>query len=531
VFDEGGAGYAEKKADDALKTACEKITGSQKGEKHFTRLRMSRLVGGYVGGGLIDYEIAKAKLIDAARWNGTTDLRSATKTIEDGLKYGMAVPITKEQIELEREQFKMGSYLRRVNEIAVKDGGQNDDTLDTDVTDVTDVTDGAGEQYWGFSLLYKRYAHARARIKGITDPAKIEAEMPDSLSPEDIISEIKTEEFLKHLDNTEKNEILWLCHNCHSLSQPCHSSVTALSQLSQQPENKGKKQYDVKGAAEDWIQDSFGWFGLREIYEAFGAKNPKHKATIRQAIVRLCKEGVIEKHRTQNGTYRKIDNDCEDIDFMDACDDFTDLWLPFHLNTMARILPGNIIVVAGSPNAGKTAMLLNIIRYNLVKNWKVYYFNSEMGADEMRLRLKLFKDMTLEDWGRYRDQGLFNPKTRSHDFQDVIVPGEGNINVIDYLEMHENFWEIGGILRDIHDRLKGAICIVALQKPRGRDTAKGGEITLEKPRLYLSVDAGVAKIVKVKSFQGNENPNGKQIRFRLVQGSEIIMDSGWHYAT
>jgi len=53
--------YAEKKADDALEMACGKITHSQKGEQHFTRLRMARLVGGYVGGGLIDYEIAKAK--------------------------------------------------------------------------------------------------------------------------------------------------------------------------------------------------------------------------------------------------------------------------------------------------------------------------------------------------------------------------------------------------------------------------------------------------------------------------------------
>ena len=50
----------------------------------------------------------------------------------------------------------------------------------------------------------------------------------------------------------------------------------------------------------------------------------------------------------------------------------------------------------------------------------------------------------------------------------------GNINIIDFLEISENFYEIGGRLREIHDKLKGAVAVVALQKNAGTQTGLGG---------------------------------------------------------
>ena len=42
--------------------------------------------------------------------------------------------------------------------------------------------------------------------------------------------------------------------------------------------------------------------------------------------------------------------------------------------------------------------------------------------------------------------------------------GEGVINIIDFLEVYKDFYEIGGKMADIHRKLKGAVAVVAVQK-------------------------------------------------------------------
>jgi len=56
----------------------------------------------------------------------------------------------------------------------------------------------------------------------------------------------------------------------------------------------------------------------------------------------------------------------------------------------------------------------------------------------------------LRDW-------KFKAYERGGQFQDVIKSGEGNINIIDFLEIYENFYEISKPLAEIHKKLKGAV--------------------------------------------------------------------------
>ncbi len=146
---------------------------------------------------------------------------------------------------------------------------------------------------------------------------------------------------------------------------------------------------------------------------------------------------------------------------------------------------GNIGIIAGSPNSGKTAFLLNFIRLNQNKH-KIHLFSSEGGKEELRQRISKF-DYPLDSW-------KFSAWERAGDFADVIKPDD--INVIDYLEIHDEFYKIGGIIKSISDRLKNGFALIALQKNNGRDEGLGGSRGLEKPRLYLSMDAGRLKIVK-----------------------------------
>jgi hypothetical protein len=230
---------------------------------------------------------------------------------------------------------------------------------------------------------------------------------------------------------------------------------------------------------------------------------------------------LIEK-TDQAGVYRKIQSDCEPQDWQNASDAAVDLWLPFGLDNIAVIPPGAIILVAGEPNAGKTAFLLNIARENMRK-FNTHYFSSEMSKGAFKRRAEKFPDITANQW----DVKFYE---RTDNFVDVIKGGVGNLNIIDFLEIYENFYLVSKHLADIYKKLKGAIAVVALQKNPGQDDGRGGTFTREKPILSIALSPGKAKITKLKEWNEavTENPNRMEYYFKLVDGCRFIKTQGWH---
>ena len=178
-------------------------------------------------------------------------------------------------------------------------------------------------------------------------------------------------------------------------------------------------------------------------------------------------------------------------------------------------MPGNIIIIAGSKDSGKSAFCFNIIDQNESKGWDINYFSSEMGAGEIKLRLQKFPYKSIDQW-------KFKAHSRSGDFSDVVKPGQNSLNIIDFLEVHDDFYAVAGLLKAIHDRLHGAVCIVCLQKNPNNDTGLGGYRTLEVCRIALALDKGRAKIVVAKNFRDSMvNPTGWICNYKLFNGCEI----------
>lgn len=237
-----------------------------------------------------------------------------------------------------------------------------------------------------------------------------------------------------------------------------------------------------------------------------------------QALLRRIHKSKIERVGNRNGQFRRVESECLPIEWQAAEEEPADLSLPFGLSRLVDMMPGNIAVVAGEPNAGKTAFLLNVVRENMHKA-EVHYFNSEMGSQELRKRLAKF-DMPLDSW-------TFHAWERTDNFQDAIRPGTGKLNIIDFLEVSEDFYRVGGMLKAIHDKLQGALAIVALQKNRGTDLGMGGGRSLEKPRLYLALEPGLCRIVKAKNWKTSTNPNGLQLKFKTVDGCKLLPQGDW----
>jgi len=148
----------------------------------------------------------------------------------------------------------------------------------------------------------------------------------------------------------------------------------------------------------------------------------------------------------------------------------------------------------------------------------IHYFSSEMADEEMRIRLDLYKEMDIDDWN-------FSAYDRVRDFADVIVPDA--INIIDYIEMTDDFHLAGKYLSSIWEHLGKGIGIVAMQKKLNQPLAKGAEATMDRSRLYLSLTHNKATIVKGKNWASADNPNGKSMKFKLVQGTYFLPTTGW----
>jgi len=315
------------------------------------------------------------------------------------------------------------------------------------------------------------------------------------------------------------NILTLIAENC-SPPFPQKEVLIKLESASKRSESREKS---LTQEIKDFVMSSKGLFLSSDVHNCLHLSSRQEKRNVSNTLARLVKDGIIERAGNRNGQFRRIDTDVEAIDFLNAETESTNLWLPFGINEMVEIMPGNIILLAGEPNAGKTGFLLNVIRENM-RDFEIHYFNSEMGSSELNKRLNKFDDIALSSW-------KFKAWERSSNFADVIKPGKDKINIVDFLEIHENFYEVGGLLAEIHNKLKGAVAIVALQKNRGVDTGLGGFRSIEKPRLALAMSPGILKIVKAKNWKTSENPNGKQIKFKIAAGCKLFNQGNWHKPT
>jgi len=164
--------------------------------------------------------------------------------------------------------------------------------------------------------------------------------------------------------------------------------------------------------------------------------------------------------------------------------------------------------VAGSKNAGKTAFQLNFVVKNMDNPMGLDFFNSETGPEQLNERFEPFN---------VPNPAPFNVYERYDAFADVIDPDR--ISVIDYLDLNSEVYMVGKEIDDIFRKLNKGVCIIALQKPPGRDLAYGAGFTAKRSQLYISLDTCKLKLVYVKTPRGKgANPDNMAWTFKLEDG-------------
>jgi hypothetical protein len=288
----------------------------------------------------------------------------------------------------------------------------------------------------------------------------------------------------------------------------------------------------------DWVLATQGHFLTTDSHRDLALTTPNHKKAALMALLRLEKEGFIEKYGEKRGCYRRIDRDFELVQFSDLNEDEPelDIRLPFGLEKYIEVYPRDIIIYAGQPQVGKTAIMFECIRLNFRRH-KIFYFSKELSARSVRRRVKKFEGDTKWDFAISDDFDSFT---------DVLQSNA--INIIDYVEVLDGeYYKIPGILAQIHNRLKklNSIAIVALQKnpdTTDRKTGKkmhtvaiGGPQTLAKSNLFCTLtpnypNGAIMHIEKAKNPRTNENMDGWEIGYKIVQGINLIPEGIWEPA-
>ena len=265
-----------------------------------------------------------------------------------------------------------------------------------------------------------------------------------------------------------------------------------------------------------WIEAAPGSFSVSDL-----SKDSDTQLWITDRLEQFVGEGILDRHGERRGWYIPRHTELEKMDYEHADANPIDIWMPFALSDYVELYESNVVIISGAPNAGKTAVLLNIIKENRLKGWDIHYFNSEMSAGELKKRLSKFENITLDMWN-------FNAYYRNDRFADVVVPGKNSLNIIDFLEVHDEFYMVGRKIKEIHDRLKGGIAVIGLQKNPGAVTGLGGYRSMEVARLVLAIDKGTVTVSKAKNFaKPDVNPNGLIKNFSLIDGCKIIDKYGW----
>jgi len=290
-----------------------------------------------------------------------------------------------------------------------------------------------------------------------------------------------------------------------------------------EPAEKNGQEESLAKRVLEWVKGTHAWWATEELDRDLGFISPSDKDYRGKLLRKLREDGIIEHHPKINKQFRYVNTKVTSLNFKTAsAGGVLPIRWPLGGEQFVNLFPGNMGVVAGSPNAGKTALMLNLIHLNQT-NFPVYYFCSEMGEVELRNRLDKFPGMDMEDWH-------FQAVDRASDFADVIRPD--CVNLIDYLEMTTELYMVNAYLTAISHKLGSGVAIVAIQKKQGATFGRGQEFGLEKPKLYLSLDKGKLQIVKGKSWaKKNVDPNGLQVSFKIIDGCQFQSTSDWDWTT
>jgi hypothetical protein len=255
-------------------------------------------------------------------------------------------------------------------------------------------------------------------------------------------------------------------------------------------------------------------FDLDTICRHMSISDAHKRDLITQKLSYEVRKGNLEK---SNRLYRYIDNTYKVIDWVNVNDTPPiDLKFPvgadgsrFGFDGHVVISPKDIIIGAGLSNMGKTTLAHNLLWENM-DAYHCTLMGNELDASKFKRRVS---NMTWHD--PLNEQGLpkFDLIERYDNWKDIIRPDD--INIIDWINLNDNFYRIGSIIEGIKSKLDKGIAIIILQKDQNKTLGMGGGFSEHLSSLYLTIDFNRLTVRKLKEWR-DINCNGKVFGFEII---------------
>lgn len=199
----------------------------------------------------------------------------------------------------------------------------------------------------------------------------------------------------------------------------------------------------------------------------------------------------------------------------------------FGFEDLVEIFPGDMIVLSGRSNYGKTVMALSLMAENL-GILKAVVMGSEYTASASELSPKFERRIKRMDWANLiNEDGTLNFVLLpvGADYEDYIVPG--CMNIIDWISLDGEYYLIDRVTKTMKDSVGSGVVVAVLQKNKDAEFGEGGERTIRYADLELKIDSfgkneSMLTIGKVKSPKGRAS--GRTWGFSIIDYGANLAD-------
>jgi len=278
-----------------------------------------------------------------------------------------------------------------------------------------------------------------------------------------------------------------------------------------------------------WIQLGDEEFDLESLRRRYGIS--AESSVFYTSISRFLEDRKIK--RLGRGKYRRVkrvepvvwwEGDTEDpLDFRfpRSYDDDTE----FGIENMVEVFAGDMVLLTGRTNGGKTAIALSILGENL-DLMRGVLMGSEYTAANGQASPKFKRRMKRMSWANWLKDG--KPRLDllpvGSDYEDYIEADK--LNVIDWISLPGEYYLIDKVLKAIKDRVGRGVVVAVTQKNKGAEFSEGGERSERYADVVLKIDSfgkseSLLTIGKVKAPKGKAT--GRTFAFEIIDyGANLL---------
>jgi hypothetical protein len=235
-------------------------------------------------------------------------------------------------------------------------------------------------------------------------------------------------------------------------------------------------------------------------------------------------KGTLEKN---NKVYRYIDSTLKQIDWLNSnTNDSVEIKWPYGVEDDTHfgfdghvVIPQkSLIIIAGVTNMGKSTFALNFLWMNMDQHHCILMGN-EYEPSQFKRRANTLLD--INNPVDLEGKPKFELVERYENWKDIIQPDA--INIIDWINLGDKFYELGKILEGIKEKLNKGIALCCIQKDSQKSIGMGGMWGTHLSTLYLTLDYNRMTVEKCKEWNGH-NPNREMYGFDIIEHGSRFND-------